>query len=134
MTVLLAAAWTAAASAQQSREPDSATADAAPVIALESGISLEGPPATTMVVTLAGLADAKLAAPPNCAPVDPASFAGFLRIGQMESAGTYEFTLSSAAWIDVIQDGRAIAPIGIDRAAQCLAGRHGLPPLHLRRA
>src|SRR5205814_8658082 len=49
---------------------------------------------------------------------------GFLNFGQLPNAGTYQITLSSEAWIDVIQDGRRVEPIAIGGgAADCSVPR-----------
>jgi hypothetical protein len=67
------------------------------------------PFATTF--TLMPLAEAKLPVAPDRAPKSNDAFAGFLQVPAPVKRGIYKITLSSAGWIDVVQDGRRMQSI-----------------------
>ena len=69
-------------------------------------------------LSLTPLAEAHLVKPPERAPKDPASYAGALSFAAGE-AGRYRITLSAAAWIDLIQDGRFVSPTAFTGALDC---------------
>lgn len=70
-------------------------------------------------VTLVPVGEARLVLPPERAPKDPASFAGALELGAAKQAATYAITLSAAAWIDIVQDGKYLKPIAYTGALDC---------------
>ena len=63
------------------------------------------------IVALVPLAEAKLPMAPERAPKSNESFAGFIQSPAPAKAATYKITLSSAVWIDVVQDGRRVQSI-----------------------
>jgi len=63
------------------------------------------------IVALVPLAEAKLPMAPERAPKSNESFAGFIQSPAPAKAATYKITLSSAGWIDVVQDGRRVQSI-----------------------
>jgi hypothetical protein len=84
-----------------------------------SGASVTWPIPFATTVALLSLADAKLPTPPERAPKSPESFAGFIRVAAPAKAGTYRITLSSEAWIDVIQDNKTVKPSAFSGATGC---------------
>ena len=74
-----------------------------------SGAMLSSIPDKGLVMQLQphGTADYVLA--PGGEPKPDDSFAGLLFIKDVPQAGTYQVTLSEDAWIDLIQDGKALA-------------------------
>ena len=63
-------------------------------------------------------ADAKLPRPPERGPKD-GTFAGFASFKTAPKAGLYAISLSSGAWIDVVQDGHFLKPKGFSGATDC---------------
>ena len=74
-----------------------------------SGATLSSVPDKGLVMELQphGTVDYVLA--PGGEPKSDDSFAGLLFIKDVPQAGTYQVTLSGDAWIDLIQDGKALA-------------------------
>jgi hypothetical protein len=64
------------------------------------------PSARAVELALALFETAKLPVPPERAPKPDSPFAGYVRLPGPPQAGSYKITISDAAWIDVIQDGR----------------------------
>ncbi|WP_316163426.1 hypothetical protein [Bradyrhizobium sp. SZCCHNRI20481] len=85
---------------------------------LASGVEIAAIPATGIVLELRPTAEAKLAMPPERAPKD-GTFAGLTRITAAPKAGVYTISLSAAAWIDVVQDGKILKPAGFSGATDC---------------
>ncbi|MGJ5208478.1 hypothetical protein [Bradyrhizobium sp. HKCCYLR20261] len=85
--------------------------------ALDSGAEIAALPASGMALTLHPLADARLPSPPERAPKD-GTFAGVIRIASVKT-GVYTVSLSAAAWIDVVQDGKVLKPIAFSGATNC---------------
>ncbi|SMX55549.1 conserved hypothetical protein; putative exported protein [Bradyrhizobium sp. ORS 285] len=85
---------------------------------LDSGSDLAALPASGVLLTLRPLAEAKLPTPPERAPKD-GSFAGVTRLTAAPKAGVYTVSLSAAAWIDLVQDGRILKPIAFSGATDC---------------
>lgn len=79
----------------------------------------EQPALPTSAITLALVApgDAKLPTPPERAPKD-GTFAGFTGI-KTAKAGLYTISLSTGAWVDVVQDGHVLKPVGFSGATDC---------------
>ena len=84
-----------------------------------SGSALDKAPATALVVGLAPFGEAKLPMPPERAPKQPSSFAGFVRIGAVPKAGPYLVTLSAEAWVDVVQGEHYVKSSGFSGALGC---------------
>ncbi|CCD99937.1 hypothetical protein [Bradyrhizobium sp. STM 3809] len=85
---------------------------------LDSGAELAALPASAVSLTLRPLADARLPTPPERAPKD-GSFAGFTRTTAAPRPGIYTVSLSAAAWIDIVQDGKVLKPIAFSGATDC---------------
>jgi hypothetical protein len=85
---------------------------------LTSGSELTAMPSTGMILSLQPPADAKLPTPPERAPKD-GTFAGFTSFKTAPKAGIYTISLSTGAWIDVVQDGHALKPKGFSGATDC---------------
>jgi hypothetical protein len=81
-----------------------------------SGNELEIP--AKAVLELKNPAEAKLPRAPERKPKD-GTFAGFLRFKAPPKAGAYTISLSSGAWIDVIQDGEQLKPMEFSGATDC---------------
>ena len=77
----------------------------ADTIIVASGMKLALPLPVAVTIDLLPFADAKLPMAPERAPKQPSSFAGFVAVPAPPQAGSYKVTLSSEAWIDVVQDG-----------------------------
>lgn len=78
------------------------------VVTVASGMSVALPLPVALTVTLVPFADAKLPMAPERAPRAAESFAGFIAVAAPAQAGTYKITLSSEAWIDVVQAGHLL--------------------------
>ncbi|WP_398464582.1 hypothetical protein [Tardiphaga sp.] len=63
-------------------------------------------------------AEAKLPRQPERKPKD-GTFAGFVKFKSPPKAGAYTVSLSSNAWIDVIQDGEQLKPMEFSGATDC---------------
>ncbi|AWL98920.2 hypothetical protein [Bradyrhizobium amphicarpaeae] len=84
---------------------------------LASGSEQAALPSAAVKLALAASSDAKLPTPPERAPKD-GSFAGFTRI-KSAKAGLYTISLSTGAWIDVVQDGHVLKPVAFSGATDC---------------
>jgi hypothetical protein len=85
---------------------------------LNSGAELTAVPSTGVTLTLVAPGDAKLPSPPERAPKD-GTFAGFASFTTAPKAGVYTISLSSGAWVDVVQDGHFLKPKGFSGATDC---------------
>jgi hypothetical protein len=85
---------------------------------LTSGNEFAAMPASGFTLTLATPADAKLPTPPERAPKD-GTFAGFASVKTAPKAGVYTISLSSGAWLDVVQDGHFLKPKAFSGATDC---------------
>jgi hypothetical protein len=70
-------------------------------------------------IALAPFADAKLPTPPERAPKNPDSYAGFVQVPAPKQPGTYKITLSAEGWIDVVQNGSAVKSSAFSGALGC---------------
>jgi hypothetical protein len=84
-----------------------------------SGSRIGWPLPFATLVTLVPLADAKLPIPPERAPKASDNFAGFIQAPAPTKAATYKITLSTAGWIDVVQDGHQVRSIASTGATGC---------------
>lgn len=84
---------------------------------LASGSEQPALPAAAVTLGLFAPADAKLPTPPERAPRD-GTFAGFTSI-KTAKAGLYTISLSTGAWVDVVQDGHVLKPVGFSGATDC---------------
>ena len=87
-------------------------------IKLSSGSDMAALPSTGMTLALTTPPDAKLPTPPERAPKD-GTFAGFARLTATPKAGIYTISLSSGAWVDVVQDGHLLKPKAFSGATDC---------------
>jgi hypothetical protein len=85
---------------------------------LNSGSEFAGMPATAVTLALVAPAAAKLPMPPERAPKD-GTFAGFTKVAMGPKAGSYTISLSSGAWVDVVQDGHFLKPAAFSGATDC---------------
>lgn len=85
---------------------------------LTSGNEFAAMPAGGFTLTLTTPADAKLPTPPERAPKD-GTFAGFASVKTAPKAGVYTISLSSGAWLDVVQDGHFLKPKAFSGATDC---------------
>jgi hypothetical protein len=86
-------------------------------VKLTSGAELAAVPATGMTVSLTAPAEAKLPTPPERAPKE-GTFAGFTSF-KSPKAGIYTISLSTGAWIDLLQDGHNLKPKAFSGATDC---------------
>jgi hypothetical protein len=87
-------------------------------VKLNSGHALAAVPATAVTLALVAPADARLPMPPERAPKD-GTFAGYMKITSGPKAGRYTISLSSGAWVDVVQDGHFLKPATFSGATDC---------------
>jgi hypothetical protein len=85
---------------------------------LASATELAALPTSGFTLDLVAAADAKLPTAPERAPKD-GTFAGFTKVTAAPKAGLYTISLSSGAWIDVVQDGHTLKPVGFSGATDC---------------
>jgi hypothetical protein len=85
---------------------------------LASGSEIAALPSSGMILTLVAPADAKLPTPPERAPKE-GTFAGFTSFKTAPKAGVYTVSLSSGAWVDVVQDGHFLKPKAFSGATDC---------------
>jgi len=84
---------------------------------LASGAEQAAVPASAITLGLVTPQQAKLPSPPERAPKD-GTFAGFTSI-KAAKAGLYTISLSSGAWVDVVQDGHFLKPVAFSGATDC---------------
>lgn len=84
---------------------------------LASGSEQAAMPSSAITLGLVTPADARLPTPPERAPKE-GTFAGFTSI-ESAKAGLYTISLSTGAWVDVVQDGRALKPVAFSGATDC---------------
>jgi hypothetical protein len=99
-------------------EHERAALTAADRTKLTSGSEITSMPSTGMILSLQPPAAAKLPTPPERAPKD-GTFAGFTSFKTAPKAGIYTISLSTGAWIDVVQDGHMLKPKGFSGATDC---------------
>ncbi len=86
-------------------------------VKLVSGGELATLPSTGVTLGLTAPTDAKLPTPPERAPKD-GTFAGFTSVKSLK-AGIYTVSLSTGAWIDLVQDGHNLKPKAFSGATDC---------------
>jgi hypothetical protein len=84
---------------------------------LASGAEQAAVPASAITLGLVTPQEAKLPTPPERAPKD-GTFAGFTSI-KAAKAGLYTISLSSGAWVDLVQDGHFLKPVAFSGATDC---------------
>jgi hypothetical protein len=84
---------------------------------LTSGTEFAALPTSGFTLGLAATSDAKLPAAPERASKD-GTFAGFANVTGAPN-GLYTISLSAGAWVDVVQDGQALKPLGFSGATDC---------------
>ena len=82
---------------------------------LASGAEITAPAIT---LGLLAPAAAKLPTPPERSPKD-GTFAGSVALKTAPKPGVYTISLSSAAWVDVVQDGKILKPQAFSGATDC---------------
>ncbi len=87
-------------------------------VKLASGGELTAVPSTGMTLGLTAPAEAKLPTPPERAPKE-GTFAGFTGFKSPPKAGIYTVSLSTGAWIDLVQDGHPLKPKAFSGATDC---------------
>jgi hypothetical protein len=87
-------------------------------IAANSGKSFSGLPDGPIELALVRLDQASFEKPPERAPKNPDSFAGFLKLAAIP-AGVIQISLSRATWVDAIQEGRYLKPAAHSGALDC---------------
>jgi len=87
-------------------------------VKLNSGSELAASPTTGVTLALVTPAEAKLPTPPERAPKE-GTFAGFAKFTAAPKAGIYTISLSSGAWVDVVQNGHFIKPTAFSGATDC---------------
>lgn len=98
-------------------ERDRAALTAPDRATLASGSEQAAVPSWAITLGLVAPREAKLPSPPERAPKD-GTFAGFTSI-RAAKAGLYTISLSSGAWVDLVQDGHFLKPIAFSGATDC---------------
>jgi len=86
---------------------------------VSSGTDVGSANPVAVTIALVPFADAKLPSPPERAPRLAVSYAGFIQVGAPPRAGIYKITLSSEAWIDVVQAGHLVKSQTFSGATGC---------------
>lgn len=84
---------------------------------LASGSEQAAIPSSAITLGLVAPQEAKLPTPPERAPKD-GTFAGFTSIKAVK-AGLYTISLSSGAWVDLVQEGHFLKPVAFSGATDC---------------
>jgi hypothetical protein len=84
---------------------------------LATGSEQAALPSSAITLGLVAPSEAKLPTPPERAPKD-GTFAGFTSV-KTPKAGLYTISLSSGAWVDVVQDGHFLKPVAFSGATDC---------------
>jgi hypothetical protein len=84
-----------------------------------SGAHISWPLPWAATIGLVPLAEAKLPTAPERAPKTPDTYAGFVAAAAPKQPGTYRVTLSSAGWIDLVQDGHTVKSSDFSGATGC---------------
>ena len=87
-------------------------------VKLNSGSDVAAMPSTGITLSLVAPGEAKLPSPPERAPKD-GTMAGFANFKATPKAGIYTISLSSGAWVDVVQDGHFVKPKAFSGATDC---------------
>ncbi len=87
-------------------------------VKLNSGGDVAAMPSTGITLSLVAPGEAKLPSPPERAPKD-GTMAGFANFKAAPKAGIYTISLSSGAWVDVVQDGHFVKPKAFSGATDC---------------
>ncbi|MBV9562779.1 MAG: hypothetical protein JOY90_20410 [Bradyrhizobium sp.] len=85
---------------------------------LNSGAELAALPSSGVILGLVAPSDAKLPSPPERAPKE-GTLAGFASFTGAPKAGIYTISLSTGAWVDVVQDGHFLKPKAFSGATDC---------------
>jgi hypothetical protein len=78
---------------------------------------------TALTLGLQPLAAAGLPKAPERAPKSPTAFAGHFTLPAPAKGGTYRVTISSEGWVDVLDGGAYLRPIGFTGAKDCGGAR-----------
>ncbi|MDA9431312.1 hypothetical protein [Bradyrhizobium sp. CCBAU 51627] len=84
---------------------------------LASGSEQAAIPSSAITLALVAQQEVKLPSPPERAPKD-GTYAGFTSIKDAK-AGLYTISLSSGAWVDLVQDGHFLKPVAFSGATDC---------------
>ncbi|WP_245454543.1 hypothetical protein [Bradyrhizobium sp. RP6] len=84
---------------------------------LASGSEQAALPSSAVTLELVVPSEARLPMRPERAPKD-GTFAGFTSV-KSAKAGLYTISLSTGAWVDVVQDGHALKPVAFSGATDC---------------
>src|ERR1700759_4981974 len=87
-------------------------------VKLKSGSDVAAMPSTGITLSLVSPGEAKLPSPPERAPKDGTT-AGFASFKGAPKAGIYIISLSTGAWVDVVQDGHFVKPKAFSGATDC---------------
>jgi len=85
---------------------------------LPSGSELTALPEKGVTLNLRAAGEAGLPVAPERAPKD-GTFGGFATFKTTPKAGTYTISLSSAGWVDVVQNGQTLKPKAFSGATDC---------------
>lgn len=85
---------------------------------LHSGQTLDARPSGAIVLSLKPAADAALPKQPGRSSA-PERFAGFFRVKQVGTAGSYTVALSAAGWVDAVESDHVLKPTGFSGAPTC---------------
>jgi len=101
------------------RERAALTDNAKPAVGNGGALALD----VAATLKLAPLAEAGLKQAPEQAPKFAPSYAGHFALAAPAKPGVYKITISSYAWIDVIDGGQFLHPAAFSRATGCEGAR-----------
>jgi hypothetical protein len=87
-------------------------------VRLNSGSDVAAMPSTGITLSLVPPGEVKLPSPPERALKD-GTMAGFASFKAAPKAGIYTISLSTGAWVDVVQDGHFVKPKAFSGATDC---------------
>lgn len=111
------------ARAAWSLEAERARLDASSLPVIESGGVLD--PQGAAILALRPRSEVTFAHPPERADAEPGSFAGRFSI-LVPRAGLWQITLSGAAWVDVVAQGRLVPAVAFTGVHRCPGVRKSL--------
>jgi hypothetical protein len=89
------------------------------IINVTSGATAPMPSTQAVALTLSPFTAAQLPMMPERPPKSDSSFAAFLHFAAPLRPGLYKVTLSDAAWIDVVQDGKFVKSTAFSGVLGC---------------
>ena len=89
--------------------------------AVTSGAKLSSPPAKAIALTLEPMSEVSFPVAPTSRKKGNAgeTFGGIVNFDRAAAPGSYQVTIQTGGWVDVIQDGKALRPTAHSGKADC---------------